>query len=142
MSQVFEYLIPGREICVSELMLENREGYVQTNKSSWNSRMFTKVKDTCTNYLPTTNLPQNTLRPVSPWEYKHWIGPFSILYYPHCWTKKVENTSTLYRPGCGSQVQTGTENCYRKPMLGFNFVPIRSDPMFIFLSGNRPTIQF
>ena len=41
---------------------------------------------------------------------------------------------------CGSQVQTGTENWYRKPMLGFNFVPIRSDPMLIFLSGNRPLV--
>ncbi len=38
----------------------------------------------------------------------------------------------------GSQVQTGTETWYRKPMRGFNFVPIRSDPMLIFLSGNRP----
>ncbi len=51
--------------------------------------------------------------------------------------KKVENTSTLYHPGCGSQVQTGTENWYRKPMRGFNFVPILSDPMLIFLNGNR-----
>ena len=24
--------------------------------------------------------------------------------------KKVEDTSTLYHPGCGSQVQTGTDN--------------------------------
>ncbi len=39
---------------------------------------------------------------------------------------------------CGSQVQTGTENWYRKPMRGFNFVPIRTDPMLIFLSGNQP----
>ncbi len=39
---------------------------------------------------------------------------------------------------CGSQVLTGTENWYRKSMRGFNFVPIRSDPMLIFLSGNRP----
>ncbi len=56
--------------------------------------------------------------------------------------KKVENTSTLYHPGCGSQVQTGTENWYRKPMRGFNFVPIRSDPMLIFWSGNRRLTGF
>ena len=54
--------------------------------------------------------------------------------------KKVENTSTLYHPGCGSQVQTGTENWYRKSMRGFNFVLIRSDPMLISLSGNRPSL--
>ncbi len=38
--------------------------------------------------------------------------------------KKVENASTLYHPGCRSQVQTATENWYRKPMRGFNFAPI------------------
>jgi hypothetical protein len=61
-------------------------------------------------------------------------GLSSILYYPHRWTKKVENTSTLHLPGCGSQVQTGTENWYQKPMCGFNLVSIWSDPMLIFLS--------
>ncbi len=40
--------------------------------------------------------------------------------------KTVENSSTLYHPGCGSQVQTETKNWYRKPMRGFNFLPIRS----------------
>ncbi len=67
---------------------------------------------------------------------KHRIGlDFSILYYLHRQTKKVENTSTLYHPGCGSQVQTGTENWHRN---WFNSVPIRSDPMLIFLRENRP----
>ena len=40
--------------------------------------------------------------------------------------KKIENTSTFYHLGCGSQVQTGIENCYRKSMCGFNFC---SDPV-------------
>ncbi len=39
--------------------------------------------------------------------------------------KTVENTSTLYHLGCGSQVQTGTENWYKRRMRGFSFVPIR-----------------
>jgi hypothetical protein len=34
-------------------------------------------------------------------------------------------------------VQTGTENWYRMPMRGFNFVPIQPDPMLIFLIGHR-----
>ncbi len=71
----------------------------------------------------------------------HRIG---LDFFPSCIIgtaepNKVENPSTLYHPGCGSQVQTGTENWYRKPMRGFNFVPIWSDPMLIFLSGNRPS---
>ncbi len=76
----------------------------------------------------------SALRPDSTQENKHRIGldffPSSIIHTAG--QKKVENTSTLYHPGCGSQVW------YRKPMRGFNFVPIRSDPMPIFLSGNRP----
>ena len=52
---------------------------------------------------------------------------FSILYYPHRRTwKKVENTSTLYHPGCGSQVQTGTENWYRNSRARVQFC---SDPI-------------
>ena len=35
-------------------------------------------------------------------------------------------------------VEGKTLGWYRKPMRGFNLVPIRSDPMLIFLSGNRP----
>ncbi len=42
--------------------------------------------------------------------------------------QKVENISTLYHPRCESQVQTGTENWYRKPMRRFNFAP---NPMLI-----------
>ncbi len=79
-----------------------------------------------------------TLWPVSTQENKHRIGSdwtFFILYYPHRRTKKVENTSTFITE---SHVQTGTENRHQKPMRGFNFVPIRSDPLLIFLSGNRP----
>ena len=78
-------------------------------------------------------------RPVSTQENKHWIGSdcsFFNLVFIHMLTarpKKVENTLTLYH--CGSQVQAGTENWYRKPMRRFNFVQIRCDPMFIFLSG-------
>ena len=52
--------------------------------------------------------------------------------------QSVENISALYYPGCRTQIQSGTENWYRKPMRGFKFVPIRSDPMLIFLSGNQP----
>ncbi len=62
-------------------------------------------------------------------------GLFSILYHPHRRTKNVE---LLYYPGCGSQIQTGTENWYRKPMRGFNFVPIQSHPMLVFLSEKQP----
>ncbi len=55
---------------------------------------------------------------------KHRIG---LDFFPSCIIrsavpKNVENTSTLYHRGCGSQVQTGTENWYRTPMRGFNFV--------------------
>ena len=36
---------------------------------------------------------------------------FSILYYIHTGgPKNVENASTLYHPGCRSQVQTGAKN--------------------------------
>ena len=82
-------------------------------------------------------LPEAPIRPVSTQENKHRtkLSPFCTIHTAG--PKKVENTSTLYHPGCGSQVQTGTENWYRKPMRGFNFVLIRSDPMLIFLSGNR-----
>ena len=69
-------------------------------------------------------------------------GLFFILYYPCRRTKTIENTSTLYHPGCGSQVQTGAENWHRKPMRGFNFVPIRSDPMLIFPREDRPKGRF
>ena len=71
---------------------------------------------------------------------KHQIGPdFSPSCVIHtAGQKKVKNTSTVCHPGCGSQIQTGTENWCRKPMRGFNFVPILSNPMLIFLSGNRP----
>ena len=56
-------------------------------------------------------------------------------FFPSCimrtaGPKIVENTSTLYHPGCGSQVQARTENWCRKPMHGFNFVPIRSHVFF------------
>ncbi len=55
-----------------------------------------------------------------------------VLFTPR--NQKVENASTFI---IGSQVQTGIENWYRKHIHGFNFLPIRSDPMLIFLSGNR-----
>ena len=69
------------------------------------------------------------LRLVSTQENKHRIG---LDFFPSFLStppdpNKVENTSTLDHPGCGSVVQTGTENCYRKPLRGFNFVPIQSD---------------
>ena len=54
---------------------------------------------------------------------------FSILYYPLCQTKKVENTSTLYHPGCGS-------NWNRKLVpkaharVQFCSNPVRSDAYF------------
>ena len=53
--------------------------------------------------------------------------------------KKLKILQPLYHPDCGSQVQIiKTGNWYRKHMRGFNFVPIRSNPMLIFLRGNRP----
>ena len=55
---------------------------------------------------------------------------FFILYYPHRLSKKLKILQLFI---CGSQVQTATENWYRKSMRGFNFVPIRSDSMLIFL---------
>ena len=79
------------------------------------------------------------LRPLSTQENKHRIGLYSsciILSAPPD-RKKLKILELFYLSGCGAQVQTGTENWYRKPMSGFNFVPIRSDPMLIFLSGNR-----
>ncbi len=47
--------------------------------------------------------------------------------------KKVENTSTNH-PGCGSQVETGTENWYRKPIyawIQFCSNPVRSHSYFL-----------
>ena len=53
--------------------------------------------------------------------------------------KKLKILQLFIIQGCGSQVQTGTENWYQKPMCGFNFVLIRRNPMLIFLStGNWP----
>ena len=67
--------------------------------------------------------------------YKICIGSdwnFYILYYPHRWTKKVGNTSTLYLWITGS-------NWNRKLVLKVHArVHFCSDPMLIFLSGNRP----
>ena len=56
-------------------------------------------------------------------------------FFPSCiirtaGPKKVENTSTLYHPGCGLQVQSGTENWYRTPIRRFNFLPVRSHAYF------------
>ena len=50
----------------------------------------------------------------------------------HRRTKKVEYTSTLYHSGCGSQVQTGTENWYRKAHARVKFCsdPVRSHAYF------------
>ena len=45
---------------------------------------------------------RGSLRPVSTQENKHRIGLFFILYYPHRWMKKVENTTTLYHRIIGS----------------------------------------
>ncbi len=49
-------------------------------------------------------------RPVSIQENKYRIGLFPSCIIHTTRPKKVENTLTLYHPGCGSQVQTGTEN--------------------------------
>ncbi len=76
-----------------------------------------------------------TLRPVSTQENKHRIGLFSILYYPHRRTKKVESTSVLYHRIIGS-------NWNRKLVPKVNArVQFCSDPMLIFLSGNRPLMR-
>ncbi len=75
------------------------------------------------------------LRPVSTQESKHRIGSdwtFSILYYPHRQTKKVENTSTLYPSGL--QITGSTWNRKLVPKL----VQFCSDLMLIFLRGNQP----
>ena len=61
-------------------------------------------------------------------------GLFSILYY-----RSPQNRLKI--------LQTLSENWYRKPMRGFNFVPIRSDPkpqypMLIFLNVNWPLMLF
>ena len=78
------------------------------------------------------------LTPVSTRENKHRIG--SDWTFSSCiiHTARPKKLKILQLFICGSQVQTGTKNWYRKPISGFNFVPIRSDPTFIFLSGNRP----
>ncbi len=75
------------------------------------------------------------LRPVSTQENKHRIG---LDFFPSCiirtaGPKKVESTSTLYHPGCGSQVQAGTEYSHRKPMharVQFCPDPVRSHAYF------------
>ena len=68
------------------------------------------------------------LLPLSAQKWSDWT--FCVIHTAG--PKRVESTSTLYHPGCGS------ENWYRKPMRGFNFVPIWSDSMLIFLSENQP----
>ena len=78
------------------------------------------------------------LRPVSTQENKHRIG---LDFFPSCiihtaGPKNVENTSTLYHPGCGSQVQTGQKIGTESPICAGSI--LSSDPMLIFLSGNRP----
>ena len=72
---------------------------------------------------------------VSTQENKHWIGLDS---FPSCiiHTARPKTLKILQLLIIGSQVQTGTENCYQMPVLEFNFVRIRSDPRLIFLSGN------
>ena len=87
--------------------------------------------------------PHCSLRLVSTQENKHGIGldfcPSDLVLSAPLDQKKLKIFQLFI--GCGSQVQTGTENWYQKPMHGFNFVPIRSDPMLIFLSGNLPLVN-
>ena len=80
-----------------------------------------------------------SLGPVSTQENKHRIR---LDFFPSCIlsaSPDQNKVKILYHLGCGSQVQTGTENWYRNSLRGFNFLPIRSDPMLIFLSGNQPS---
>ena len=112
------------------------------SSSSWDISPAGRETPSVAMMSPRTNVEVSVAdsRPVSTQENKHRIGSdwtFFILYCPHRRTKKVENTSTFIT---GSQVQTGTENRHQKPTRGFNFVPIRSDPLLIFLSGNRPSL--
>ncbi len=83
--------------------------------------------------LVTSSRPQ--LRPVSTQENKHRIGLdfFHLVLSAPPHQKKVENTSTLYHPGCSHRFKLKAHGAswYRKPMRAFNFVPIRSDPMLI-----------
>ena len=83
--------------------------------------------------------PSQVLRPVSTQENKHRIGldsfPSRIIHTAG--PKKVENTSTLYLRVADHrfklELKIGTES----PCADSNIVPIRSDPMLIFLSGDR-----
>ena len=76
-------------------------------------------------YPPQGQFPIRKISIGSDWTFFH-----LVLYIHTVGPKKVENTSTLYHPSCGSQIQTGTENWYRKPMRGFNFAPVPSHAYF------------
>ena len=80
-----------------------------------------KVAPTVANYRPVST--QENIAP-------DWIG---LDFFPSC----IIRTAEPKNPGCGSQVQTGTENWYRKPMRGFQFCSEQVRSMLIFLSGNR-----
>ncbi len=78
-------------------------------------------------------------RPVSTQENKHRIGHdfFSILYYPHRRTKKSwKYFNSIIRVGYHG-LNWNRKLVPKAHACAFKFVPIRSDPMLIFLSGNH-----
>ena len=89
--------------------------------------MIVNVCISCLSQLNTRSY-MNSLGQVSTLENKNRITcTFSILYLSTSVTvpdqKKGKTLQLrLYHPSCRSQVETGTENWYRKPMHGFNFV--------------------
>ncbi len=66
-------------------------------------------------------------------------GRFSILYYPHWYTKKVKNTSALYHPGYTDyrlkMELIGTRNWYQKP------IPLNSCPLYNITANGRGGLE-
>ncbi len=82
---------------------------------------------------------QHLSRPVSTQENKHrpdWTFFHLVLSTPPY--QKVENTSTLYHQVADHRFKLEQKIGTESPCAGLFFVPIGSDQMFIFLSGNRP----
>ena len=60
----------------------------------------------------------------------------------YCMHWRTKTSWTYFNSSLSELTVTGssrTENWHRRRMRKLNFVPIRSDPMLIFLSGNRPS---
>ncbi len=101
---------------------------------------------TCSNHMPcATHWRIPTLQAVSrfPQENKHGIGSDWTFFHLELSTppdqKKLKILQLFIIRVADHRFKLEQKIGTESPCAGFNFVPIRSDPMLMFLSGNRPS---